>query len=365
MQAPILHISTARSWRGGEQQIAYLCLELQKLGVEQHIACIANAPLHHWALEHKIPVLALAKASSIDLRFSARLNRYHKQNKIGLWHAHDAHAHGFAVYAQHFFSASCPLVVSRRVDFPVARSRMSAFKYNHASVSRYLCVSDAIAEILRKSLKNPQRVFTVHSAIDSSRFEGVEKGKLRAEFPQFAEQKWIGNVAALTGHKDLFTFMDTAKNLLAKREDLHFFIAGKGELETELKTYQQKLGLEKQLTFLGFRQDIPEILADLDCFLFSSEMEGLGTSVLDAFASETPVVATNAGGIPEMVKDQKSGILCNVKDASALAKGVMQVLENPDLASQLCQEAKEILREFSPSKMAANTLKHYQELSVS
>lgn len=365
MQAPILHISTARSWRGGEQQIAYLCLELQKLGIEQHIACIANAPLHQWALENNFPVLALAKASSVDLRFSARLSRYHKQNKIGLWHAHDAHAHGFAVYAQHFFSASCPLVVSRRVDFPVARSRMSAFKYNHPSVSRYLCVSDAIADILKKSLKDPDRIFTVHSAIEPTRFEGVEKGKLRAEFPQFAKQKWIGNVAALTGHKDLFTFMDTAKILLTEREDLHFFLAGTGELEAELKAYQQKLGLEKQLTFLGFREDVPEVLADLDCFLFSSEMEGLGTSVLDAFASGTPVVATNAGGIPEMVKDQKSGILCKVKDAIGLAQGVLQVLEDSALASQLTKGALEILQDFIPSKMAAKTLKHYQEVSVS
>ncbi len=356
----VLHISTARSWRGGEQQIAYLVSELRKAGLEQHIVCVANAPLHKWAIEQNIPVLALAKASSIDLRFSWKIKKYHQKEGFDIWHAHDAHAHGFAVYAQHFFQQSCRLIVSRRVDFPVAKSRSSAFKYNHPSVFRFLSVSQAIADILKASIRNPEKVYTVHSANDPSRFLNPKKGKIRAEFPDLANKFWVLNVAALTGHKDLFTFLDTAKIVLESHSDIQFFIAGKGELESELKAYAQKLNLGDSCQFLGFRLDVPELLADADCFLFSSEMEGLGTSVLDAFASETPVVATKAGGIPEMVKHQESGLLCEVKDAKCLAESLLRIKNDPNLAAKLSSSAKTILSDFSPAKMARETLRHYQ-----
>lgn len=365
MSIKVLHISTARSWRGGEQQIAYLCTELRKLGLEQHIACIKGAPLHQWALKNQYPVLALKKASSLDLRFSGKLKRYSKKQDIQVWHAHDAHAHGFAVYAHHIFKAKAALIVSRRVDFPVARSRSSAFKYNHPSVSRYLCVSEAIANILRQSLEPNKSIFTVHSAIDPEKFKQAEAGKFRAEFAPVASKKWIGNVAALTGHKDLFTFLNTAAELLKRRNDLHFFIAGSGELDAELKAHAKELKLDDHLSFLGFRQDVVNLQTDLDIFLFTSEMEGLGTSVLDAFAAGTPVVTTNAGGIPEMVKHEKSGLIYPVKDVRALADGVERVLGEPDLGPHLVQGAKEILQEFLPSKMAEKTLQHYKASLVS
>ncbi len=355
----VLHISTARSWRGGEQQIAYLSLELRKLGLEQHIVCIANAPLHQWALEHGFPVLPLPKASSIDLRFAFKIHRYHNKQNFDIWHAHDAHAHGFAVYAQHFFSSKCRLLVSRRVDFPVAKSLSSAFKYNHSAVYRYLCVSDAIANILRLSLKYPDKVYTVHSANDPSRFRNSKRGKLRKEFPDLANHFWVGNVAALTGHKDLFTFIDTARILIDQNSNFHFFLAGKGELESELKTYTEKLNLKKHISFLGFRPDIPEFLADLDCFLFTSEMEGLGTSILDAFASETPVVATKAGGIPELVIHEKTGLLYPTKSPIDLASGVFKIKEEPTLVSEIKANALEHLSNFSPENLARKTLDHY------
>lgn len=356
----VLHISTARSWRGGEQQIAYLVNELRRLELEQHIVCIKDAPLHRWAQKEKLPVLALAKASSIDLRFAFKISKYQKRHDFNIWHAHDAHAHGFAVYAQHFFKSRARLIVSRRVDFPVAKSRLSAFKYNHPAVYRYLCVSEAIAEILRSSLRVPEKVFTVHSANDPSRFSKPKTGQLRAEFPDKAQKYWIGNVAALTGHKDLFTFLDTTRTLLDTDKDLQFFIAGRGELEAELKNYAAQLELGDACIFLGFRKDVPEILADLDCFLFSSEMEGLGTSVLDAFASKTPVVATNAGGIPEMVKHEESGLLAKVKDPKGLAEAVLRLKSDQALAQKLVAGGVAVLKDFSPQKMAQSTIDHYR-----
>lgn len=360
MEKPkVLHISTARSWRGGEQQIAYLASELKALNWPQHIACIKDSPLHQWTVREGIEALPLKKRSSLDLGFSRKLKKYTEQHAIKVWHAHDAHAHGFAVYAKALFSAKAKLIVSRRVDFPVARSILSRFKYNHPGVSRYLAVSKAIAKILKDSIKEPEKVFTVHSSIDISKFEGLEHGIFRKEFPAHADKFWVLNVAALAGHKDQATFIKTASKLLEDDPQFHFFIAGSGKMEMELKQLTKDLGLQEQISFLGFREDVPAILKDCDCFLFTSEMEGLGTSVLDAFAAKIPVVATAAGGIPEMVIDQQTGLLNAVKDVDALANSVKRLKNDGDLGRSLSENAYQKLQEFLPNQMAEKTVKHY------
>lgn len=96
----ILHISTARSWRGGEQQIAYLIAELAQQNTQQFVVCIKDAPFYHWCLANNIPVKGLKKRSSLDLSFASSLKKFSQKNKVAIWHAHDAHAHGFAVYAK-------------------------------------------------------------------------------------------------------------------------------------------------------------------------------------------------------------------------------------------------------------------------
>lgn len=359
MNPKLLHISTARSWRGGEQQIAYLVKELREENWQQYIACIRDSPLHQWAIKENIPVLALKKRSSLDLSFAKKLKQYSKQEDISIWHAHDAHAHGFAVYAKALFGSKERLVVSRRVDFPVAKSMLSRFKYNFEGVAKYLAVSDAIAKILKKSIKEPNKVFTVHSSIDPSKFERAEKGILRSEYPEFSAKFWIGNVAALAGHKDHKTFLSVAAELLKHDKDLHFFIAGEGELESELKAMAIDLKISEHVSFLGFREDVPSLLLDFNCFLFTSEMEGLGTSILDAFAAKIPVVATQAGGIPEMVIPGETGLLAPVKDFKTLAQFVAQIKADSSLAEKLVAQAQIKLQEFLPQAMAKKTAWHY------
>ena len=355
----VLHISTARSWRGGEQQIAYLALELQKEGWNQHIVCIKEAPLHKWAEEHKIPVLALKKRSSLDLSFAKQIRNYAQSKGLSLLHAHDAHAHGFAVYAKALFGLKAKLIVSRRVDFPVAQPWLRRFKYNHKVVDKYLAVSEAIANILRQSIEDTQKVFTVHSAVDPAKIEKAEIGQFRQEFPEHHQKFWIGNVAALVDHKDQRTFLQTAAKLLQEQSDLHFFIAGSGELQGELENLSKELGLSDHVNFLGFRENVGALLKDLDCFLFTSKMEGLGTSILDAFAARLPVVATEAGGIPEMVIHEETGLLAPVGNSEALAQEVLRIKESEELRVRLTQAAKHKLKEFSPQEMAKSTIGHY------
>ena len=121
--------------------------------------------------------------------------------------------------------------------------------------------------------------------------------------------------------------------------------------------------LSEKIILAGFRPDVPEILPEIDLLLFTSKTEGLGTSLLDAMACGVPVVATHAGGIPEIVEDEVSGLLAPVSDAESLARQVRRLLEEPGLKQRLTQAAHRNVQAFSKEKMAAAILDLYLETS--
>jgi L-malate glycosyltransferase len=120
--------------------------------------------------------------------------------------------------------------------------------------------------------------------------------------------------------------------------------------------------MQKDILFLGFRQDIPEILPELDAFLITSETEGLGTTILDAFACRVPVVATAGGGIPEIVKHNQTGMLAAVSDPDTLATHVLNVLTIDTLKHRLITNATAFLKEFTKEQTALKTLAVYREV---
>lgn len=356
----VLHVATAMSWRGGEQQVAYLTSELQKKGVRQYVLCTADSAMEQYCVDHHLPYFTAVKRSSFDISYAKRIKDICKSNSIDLIHTHDSHAHSFAVYAAVLFSCKSKIIVSRRVDFKVSNNPFSRFKYNHKSVARILCVSEKIREITAEAVTDTSRLVTVHSGIDASRFEGkVATGKLHAEYNLAPGIRLVGNVSALAPHKDYPTFLRTAALLKEKLKDVRWLIIGDGpEKETIEKTIAE-LALQDVVIMTGFRNDIPDILPELDVMLITSETEGLGTTILDAFACRVPVVATSAGGIPEIVLHQQTGLLAAVGDTVTLANEVEQLLHNGELRSRLTEGAMKHLELFSREATAWHTLREY------
>jgi len=203
----------------------------------------------------------------------------------------------------------------------------------------------------------------VHSGIDLNRFKANNQNVLREEFRLDKETILIGNIAAIAPHKDYFTFVDTAEKLMKSGLKIKFFIIGAdGGEEQAVKKYMTQKGLVTDFIFTGFRKDIPQILPVLDVFLFTSKEEGLGTSVIDALACGVPIVATNAGGIPEIINSAKSGLLSNIGDSTSLAENVKQILVKPLLKKKLVRNGLKTAQQFSKKVMAEKTLKAYQEI---
>jgi L-malate glycosyltransferase len=361
MNSPvILHVSTAHSWRGGEQQLAYLVGELKSLKVAQYILCVNGSAVESFCIHNHIPYFSTAKRSSVDVFFARKIASVCKKNNINIIHVHDSHAHTFAILANDIFRNDVSIIVSRRVDFPIGKSFLSKYKYNHRKVKNILCVSEKIREIATAALNVPERAITVHSGIDLSRFNGKEdKRILHDEYKLEESKKIIANISAIAPHKDYFTFVDTAAILCRKRDDICFFIIGDGPMFDEVKNYVKDSGFASRIIMTGFRNDIPDILPELDIFLITSETEGLGTTIIDAFACKVPVVATRAGGIPELVIHEKTGLLSPVKDSVVLASNVERYLDNAALVSDIIQNSTEHARSFTTKITAEKTLDCY------
>lgn len=393
----IAHLSTPKNWRGGEQQIAYLTTELDKnelskngLGknkdntktIKQTLLTPSHSSLSHFIKKYKEEHPTIDTNLHVqDLKGKSKfgqaqfLAHFCKTHQVDIVHLHDAHAHTIAVLSAVFFQNKAKFVLSRRVDFPVKNNFFSKYKYNHSSIKKIVCVSDKIKEITAPSITDKSKLITVHSGIDLSKFNTLNPQKttiLKQEFNLEEDTLLIGNVAALAPHKDYITFLETAKILIPRLEKrlekktpkVRFLLIGKEDgSENEIQNWlNQNSEIKDYFILTGFRNDIPSILPELDVFLFTSQTEGLGTSILDAFASKVPVVATAAGGIPESVIDNKTGLLSEIKDTVSLAKNVEKILFDKELRTTLIHNASLHLQNFTKENTAKKTLAIYKSI---
>ncbi|MGM0579326.1 MAG: glycosyltransferase [Bacteroidota bacterium] len=359
----ILHLSSETSWRGGEQQIAYLIEQLDVLGIKPLVACKPDSVFESFCIEKGWEHYPLDMKNSTDIKSGLRLKKLCKKLSVDIVHAHSSHSHG-TTYLAYLLGNQTSVILTRRVDFELKNNFISRHKYTFPKIKKIVCVSDAIKNIVLKTVKDQDKCTTIYSSINHQKFEPyLEKEYLHKKYELAQDITLIGNTSAIAPHKDYFTFVDSAHYYITNYDQkVKFFIIGKGELENEIKAYVKKLGVEDYFIFTGFVTNIEEVLPSLDIFLMSSKTEGLGTSVIDAFASKVPVVATNAGGIPELVKDQETGLIAEVGDFKDLANNLYKLKKDKKLQVQLINNAYEYSLKFNTKAMAEKYLNLYQEI---
>ncbi|MGB3617001.1 MAG: glycosyltransferase family 4 protein [Catalinimonas sp.] len=357
----VLHLSSERSWRGGEQQMSYLIAESRRRGMRTWVACRAGSRFAEHCRREGVPHVELPFRHAFDLRTALGIKGMCAAHGIELVHVHSGKSHGIAVLAAELGNAP-PIILSRRVDFPVRRNRLTRWKWNHRRVEKIICVSAAIERIVRAGVRRPERCVTVHSGVNPARCR-PPVGYLRKRFDLAPDVPLVGNTSALAEHKDYPTFVETAARVLRERPDVRFCIVGEGAERAAIETRVREQGLADRVLLTGFLDNVPEVLPELDVFLITSRTEGLGTSVLDAFACRVPVVATAAGGIPEMVTHERTGLLAPVGNADALSDAVLRLLDDVDLRTDLVERAERRLRaSFTHEATARRTLDVYREV---
>ncbi len=359
----ILHISTPTSWRGGEQQIAWLMKELRTKNVDQFLFCPTNSVMSNYAKQERFKFFEFSKTFAYSPFTAWRLKNICIKNKIDLIHIHDSRALTVATLTATLFNHKTPVVISRRVDFPLKERAFTLWKYNHWAVTKILCVSAKIKEIIAPAIQDKSKLEVVYDGIDLERFTSSSTGILRKEYGISSNKILVGNVAAIAPHKDYFTFVNTIEILIKKGLPAHFFIIGEdGGERKKIEEFIKEKNLAKHISLTGFRNDIPAILPELDIFLFTSKTEGLGTSVLDALIANVSVVSTNAGGISEYLEHNKNALLAAPEDAEELAKNVLTLSNNPELKTQLSIEGRKTATRFSKKNMADTTHALYNDI---
>ena len=359
-----LHIDTARTWRGGQNQVLVTVLGLRSLGHRTMLVAHPDGELLARA-DEGLELLPLAPVTEMDLSAAWRLSRALKQLHPDIVHAHDPHAVAMAALALSMSTQEVkpPLMASRRVDFHIGGNSLSRWKYRQ--VDCFICASEAIRQLLLADDVPEHRAVTVHEGIDLGRVAAAPPANIHEELWLPHGAPVIGNVAALVPHKGQKHLIEAAALVVRHEPDARFVIAGEGELRASLEHQIKHLGLEKHVLLAGFRPDVLSLHKAFDIFVMSSVTEGLGTSILDAMASARPVVATAAGGIPEVVQDGETGILVPPRDHEAMADAVVRLLRDPPLRQRMGAAGLSLVHaRFSAERMVQETLRVYERAAV-
>jgi glycosyltransferase involved in cell wall biosynthesis len=355
-----LHIDTARTWRGGQQQTLLTVLGLRARGHRAVLAAHPDGELFRRAAEGS-DLIPLAPKGDVDLAAAWKLSRLIRQWQPTIVHAHDPHAVSMAGLALSFAAPSPrpKVIASRRVDFHLQGHSFSQWKYRQ--VDGFIAASGAIRDILVNDGIDRSRIIVVHDGIDVERIEGLPPIDIHAEYWLPRGSPVVVNVGALVGHKGQKHLIDAAALVMREVPDVHVVIFGEGELRAPLEKQIKHLGLDKRILLPGFREDVLSLVKSADLFVMSSVTEGLGSAVLDAMAMGLAVVGTRAGGIPEAVVSGTTGLIVEPGEPQPLADAIVQLLADPGLRQQYGEAGRRRVSEwFGVERLVEGTLAAYE-----
>jgi len=286
--APVVHVDTDPGWRGGQSLLCRLAMGLAEQGGPVVVACPPEGRLYQ-TLRGVLPCVPIPAGRS--WRTPARLRALGPRMLV----AHTSHAHGLCLLLPEI-----PLVVHRWVDAPPARSPWSRWKYGR--VDRFVACSQAVAGVLARAGVPEERVDVVFGGVDPP----------GADVVPASDAPDVLAIGARVAHKGHDVLAEATRLLRAQGHPLDVAVAGTGPDQFE------------GLRYLGHRDDIPALLAGARVLAHPSRTEGLGMAVVEAMMAGVPVVASQVGGIPEIV--QSEGELVPPGDAPALARGILRAL---------------------------------------
>lgn len=356
-----VHVDTARTWRGGQNQVLLTVTGLCELGHPAVLVAQASGVLKQRAQEG-LRVVPLNPGGEFDLQAGWQLHRILRDTTPDVVHVHDPMGVALIAMALKMQPRLTPrplIVASRRVDFHLKSNAFSRWKYRHIDV--FIAVSRMIAGMLVEDGIPADRVEVVHDGVNISTLDKIPMQDAHKAFWLPHGSPIVGNVAALVPHKGQKYLVDAAALVVRQVPDARFVILGEGELRPALEQQVKALGLDRHVFLPGFQADVLALQKSFDIFVMSSITEGLGSSMLDAMACGTPVVGTRAGGIPEAVEHGRTGLLVRPHHADELAAAIIRLLKEPALRAQLGAAGRaHVEAEFSVERMVERTLAVYE-----
>jgi glycosyltransferase involved in cell wall biosynthesis len=303
-----------------------------------------------------------------DLRDCGRLVRLIQQGRYDLVHAHSSKAGVLARLAARL--CRVPVVYTPNAfAFLGAQSRFRRWLYR--SVEQWLgrtmtdmlvCVSSSeMALADRWAIAPSGRMVTIENAIDPAHYAPITSlAEAKSDLGLDPERLVVGYVGRLEAQKGIEYMLQAAQQVLASKENVQFVLAGEGKLERAARQMVASLGIEGQVLLLGYRTDIPQVLAALDVFVLPSLYEGLPYTLLEAMAAGRAVVATDVVGNRDLVQHGKTGMLVPARQAQALGSTFLHLLSAADERERLGEAAFTAARQrATPDQMAQQVVELY------
>ncbi|MDY6850988.1 MAG: glycosyltransferase family 4 protein [Thermodesulfobacteriota bacterium] len=362
MKFNILHTEWSEGWGGQEIRILLDSRVLTDMGHRVTILARPHSEMARKAREIGIRVIEKRIKHAYDLPALRRLVALFKKEGVDVVNTHSSVDSWVASAAAKL--AGVPVLIrTRHLSVPVATHPFNiVYRWPDGIVTT--------AEMIRRRMievngLDKNRIVSIPTGVDLTRFDPkLDPGDLRSELGLDPGHRVVTMVAVLRSWKRHEIFLEAFALVSRDRPELRYLVAGEGPRRKNIEAKIRELGLEDKGVMTGYRTDIPRILAISDvCALTSESSEGVPQSVLQYQAMARPVIASAVGGVPEVIEDNRTGLLCPVNDPEAVARGMARLLDDNDLARSLGANARRrVEKSHSLKTMAASTLDFYERL---
>lgn len=214
------------------------------------------------------------------------------------------------------------------------------------------------------SISSPEKVTTIHSGVDVDRFMNIQVNiaEKKRELGLNSKGLMVGTVGWLLSIKGPMHLLKAMPYVWENHPETSLIFVGKGDLEKGLKEEARRMGVSDKVIFLGWRDDIPEIMQVLDVFVLPSLNEGMGRVLVEAMAAGKPVVASSVGGILDLVKEGQNGFLAEPGDEKGLAIAIRKLLDDKKMRDEMGERGREMATKFSVEKMVEKIDVLYESL---
>lgn len=366
MKTKILQIIDGLNIGGAEILLVDLVTGIQQAGLDVLVGYSTPGVLKDRLEEAGVPCIRLPRYGRVDPFLFLNMCRLILLEKPDVVHTHlfKSDLHG------RLAAAVCrvPVIVSTLHNTDVwAKKPLLGRIYGAtaAFANQLIAVTEEVRNYqIEHTGISPRKIVVIKNGIRVEKFQPNPNRKqaLRDELRISTGIPLVGIIGRLQPQKDHGCFLRSAALIWQAMPQARFVVIGEGPLREDLQAQAAQLGLEDAVVFCGLRQDIPEVLASLNILVISSLWEGLPVTLLEAMAAGIPVVATQVGGIPEVVQSETSALLVPPGSPEALAEACLRILRDRKFAARLAQNALDVVRsQYSVDAMIAKTLMLYKE----
>jgi glycosyltransferase involved in cell wall biosynthesis len=329
-----LVIDTERVWRGGQDQLLALLKGLSRRGHRVHLICQPDTLFEKRGREIGISVHPLAIRSELGLISAFSIASILRKTRPDILAFNTPKAIFIGTLASQFVPVGARIIF-RRVNFPLRKNPFSRFKYSWG-IDCIVAISESIQLQLQMCGISPAKIRIIYEGMDMDLFP--RRAESRPRTP--GKPVVVGTVAHLSAEKGLNYLIEAAAMIPAVQSRLRFVIVGDGKCLHDLKELAARKGLSDVFDFAGFHSDTYQFMQSFDIFALPSLSEGLSSAILEAMATSLPIIASNVGGIPELVKNGENGLLVAPANPAELAQAIQRLVENPAEAERMGSDGR-------------------------